>query len=98
VLKFWKMHTGDYHSGFSKLLGHGLFRAGPDRAPDDRLGVRTDRVAATYFGPVMSIYCLLMAVLSGTALFILSQYGGGRVTCNASSANMPAVVYDEFHV
>jgi Ni/Fe-hydrogenase subunit HybB-like protein len=51
---------------------------------------------ATYFGPAMSIYCLLMAVLSGTALFILSSLVVGRVTGTASSGESGAVLYDEF--
>ncbi|MCK7508450.1 MAG: hypothetical protein MZV70_33285 [Desulfobacterales bacterium] len=34
-----------------QAAGHGLLRAGPDRAPDDRLGVRADRVAGHLFRP-----------------------------------------------
>jgi hypothetical protein len=49
-----------------------------------------------YFGPVMSIYCLLMAVLSGTALFILYSLVVGRVTGTDSSGESGAVLYDEF--
>ena len=80
ALKFWKMHTGDYHSSFSKLLGTASFVLALI-APlmiGSVFGLTESR--ATYFGPVMSIYCLLMAVLSGTALFILYSMVVGRVT------------------
>jgi molybdopterin-containing oxidoreductase family membrane subunit len=96
VLKFWKMHTGDYHSSSSKLLGTASFVLALI-APlmiGSVFGLTESR--ATYFGPVMSIYCLLMAVLSGTALFILYSLVVGRVTANASSGEYGAVVYDDF--
>jgi molybdopterin-containing oxidoreductase family membrane subunit len=96
VLKFWKMHTGDYHSGFSKLLGTASFVLALI-APlmiGSVFGLTESR--ATYFGPVMSIYCLLMAVLSGTALFILYSLVVGRVTANSSSGEYASVVYDDF--
>jgi molybdopterin-containing oxidoreductase family membrane subunit len=96
ALKFWKMHTGDYHSSLSKLLGTASFVLALI-APlmiGSVFGLTESR--ATYFGPVMSIYCLLMAVLSGTALFILYSMVVGRVTANASSGEYAAVLYDEF--
>jgi molybdopterin-containing oxidoreductase family membrane subunit len=96
ALKFWKMHTGDYHSGFSRLLGTASFVLALI-APlmiGSVFGLTESR--ATYFGPVMSIYCLLMAVLSGTALFILYSLVVGRVTGAASSGEYGAVLYDEF--
>jgi len=96
ALKFWKMHTGDYHSSLSKLLGTASFVLALI-APlmiGSVFGLTESR--ATYFGPMMSIYCLLMAVLSGTALFILYSMVVGRVTVNASSGEYAAVVYDDF--
>jgi molybdopterin-containing oxidoreductase family membrane subunit len=96
ALKFWKMHTGDYHSGFSKLLGTASFVLALI-APlmiGSVFGLTESR--ATYFGPVMSIYCLLMAVLSGTALFILYSLVVGRVAGTASSGEYAADLYDEF--
>jgi molybdopterin-containing oxidoreductase family membrane subunit len=96
ALKFWKMHTGDYHSSFSKLLGTVSFVLALI-APlmiGSVFGLTESR--ATYFGPVMSIYCLLMAVLSGTALFILYSMVVGRVTADASSGEYAALLYDEF--
>ena len=96
ALKFWKMHTGDYHSSLSKLLGTASFVLALI-APlmiGSVFGLTESR--ATYFGPMMSIYCLLMAVLSGTALFILYSMVVGRVTANASSGEYAAVVYDDF--
>jgi Ni/Fe-hydrogenase subunit HybB-like protein len=96
AVKFWKMHTGDYHSGFSKLLGTASFVLALI-APlmiGSVFGLTESR--ATYFGPVMSIYCLLMAVLSGTALFVLYSMVVGRVAADASSGEYAAVLYDEF--
>jgi len=96
ALKFWKMHTGNYHSSLSKLLGTASFVLALI-APlmiGSVFGLTESR--ATYFGPMMSLYCLLMAVLSGTALFILYSMVVGRVTANASSGEYAAVVYDDF--
>ncbi len=91
LVKFWKMHTGDWHSGFSKFLGTASFilaLAAPLMI-GSVFGITESRV--TYFGPVMSIYCLLMAFLSGTALFILYSLVVNKVTGNG----VPAEVYDE---
>jgi molybdopterin-containing oxidoreductase family membrane subunit len=96
ALKFWKMHSGDYHSSFSKLLGSVSFVLALI-APlmiGSVFGLTESR--ATYFGPVMSIYCLLMAILSGTALFILYSMVVGRIAATAPSGGYAAVLYDEF--
>jgi molybdopterin-containing oxidoreductase family membrane subunit len=96
ALKFWKMHTGDNHSSQSKLLGTASFVLALI-APlmiGSVFGLTESR--ATYFGPVMSIYCLLMAVLSGTALFVLYSLVVGRVTVHESSGEYAAPVYDDF--
>jgi molybdopterin-containing oxidoreductase family membrane subunit len=95
ALKFWKMHTGDTHSRLSKLLGTASFVLALI-APlmiGSVFGLTESR--ATYFGPVMSIYCLLMAVLSGTALFILYSMVAGRFTGTAPGGESKAV-YDDF--
>jgi len=92
VVKFWTMHSGDWHSGFSKFLGVASFALALV-APlmiGSIFGLTESRV--TYFGPVMSIYCLLMAVLSGTALFVLYNAIVGRVTNNGIAAQL----HDEF--
>lgn len=85
ILKLWRLHTGDWHSGFSKALGIVGFLAAIV-APlmiGSVFGLTESRV--TYFGPVMSIYCLLMAVLSGTALclfynLVLASLGGNGMS------------------
>ena len=68
VVKFWRLHIGDWHSPLSKILGQISFIAAIV-APlmiGSVFGLTESRV--TYFGPVMSIYCLMMAILSGTAM------------------------------
>src|SRR4030042_932410 len=71
VIKFWRLHAGDWHSRFSKFLGSASFFCAL-AAPlmiGSVFGVTESRI--TFFGPVMSIYCLLMAFLSGLSFFIL---------------------------
>lgn len=80
--KFWKMHRGDWHGGLSKALGVTSFLCAVV-APlmiGSVFGLTESRV--TYFGPIMAIYSLLMALLSGSALFILytlvyQRFAGG---------------------
>ncbi|PKN68196.1 MAG: hypothetical protein CVU57_00805 [Deltaproteobacteria bacterium HGW-Deltaproteobacteria-15] len=71
IVKFWRISIGDWESPISKSVGVvSVFCA--LIAPlmiGSIFGITESRV--TYFGPVMSIYCLLMAMLSGVALFIL---------------------------
>lgn len=71
ILKFWRLHMADWHSRFSKALGIISFLCALV-APlmiGSVFGLTESRI--TYFGPVMSIYCLLMGILSGTALYLL---------------------------
>jgi len=91
VVKFALMHKGDWHSGFSKLLAKASFLLAIV-APlmiGSIFGITESRV--TYFGPVMSIYCLLMAFMSGAALFLLYSLVVNKLTGNG----VPAELYDE---
>jgi molybdopterin-containing oxidoreductase family membrane subunit len=92
IVKLYLMHKGDWHSGFSKFLAIASFLLAL-AAPlmiGSIFGITESRV--TYFGPLMSIYCLLMAFLSGTALFILYSLVVNRVTGNGIAVEL----YDEF--
>ena len=80
VLKFWRMHAGDWHSAFSKTLANISF-LGAIVAPlmiGAVFGLTESRV--TYFGPVMSIYCLVLAFLSGIAFYLFYDLLNTRVT------------------
>jgi molybdopterin-containing oxidoreductase family membrane subunit len=71
IAKFWKMHAGDWHGSFSRFLGGTSFFLALV-APlmiGSVFGITESRV--TYFGPIMAVYCLLMGLLGGLALFIL---------------------------
>ena len=92
TVKFALMHKGDWHSGLSKLLATASFILALV-APlmiGSIFGITESRV--TYFGPVMSIYCLLMAFMSGTAFFLFYSLLVNKLTGNG----VPAELYDEF--
>ena len=92
IVKFGLMHKGEWHSGFSKALATASFILALI-APlmiGSVFGITESRV--TYFGPVMSIYCLLMAFMSGTALFLLYSLIVNKITGNGVSTEL----YDEF--
>lgn len=87
ILKFWRMHVGDWHSAFSKILANISF-LGALVAPlmiGAVFGLTESRV--TYFGPMMSIYCLLLAFLSGMALYLFYDLLTTRVTGKDISEN-----------
>lgn len=95
IVKLWKMHTGDWHSGFSRGLGVASFILALI-APlmiGSVFGLTESRV--TYFGPVMSIYCLLMALLSGLALFMLYSMVYYKVVTHGVPREQ-ASLYDDF--
>ncbi len=97
IAKFWKMHTGDWHSGFSNGLGVLSFILALV-APlmiGSVFGITESR--ATYFGPMMSVYSLVLGLLSGTALFLLYSMIFHRVTGNGSYQNQISL-YNEFAV
>jgi molybdopterin-containing oxidoreductase family membrane subunit len=91
IIKFALMHKGDWHSGFSNLLARVSFLLAII-APlmiGSVFGITESRV--TYFGPVMSIYCLVMAFMSGTALFLFYSLVVNKLTGNG----VPADRYDD---
>ncbi|MCF6246021.1 MAG: polysulfide reductase NrfD [Desulfobacula sp.] len=85
VLKFQRIHAGDLNSSTSKVLGKIGFLCALI-APlmiGSVFGLTESRV--TYFGPVMSIYCLFMAILSGSALCLFYNLIHAQVTGNGIS-------------
>ena len=97
ILKFWKMHEGDWHSGLSRFLGVASFILAIV-APlmiGSVFGITESRV--TYFGPVMSIYCLLLGILSGMALFLFYSIIVQRVNSDGD-IELQRPLYDKFAV
>ncbi len=95
VFKFWRLHIGDWNSGLSKVLGN-ISLICAIIAPlmiGSVFGITESR--ATYFGPMMSVYCLAMAFLSGNAFFILYSTVCNKLTGN-SSMEVHADLFDEF--
>lgn len=95
IVKFWKMHTGDWHSGFSNALGVISFLLALI-APlmiGSVFGITESRV--TYFGPMMSVYSLVLGLLSGTALFLLYSMIFHRVTGDGAVESQTPL-YNEF--
>lgn len=95
IAKFWKMHTGDWHSGLSRALGVLSFLLALI-APlmiGSVFGITESRV--TYFGPMMSVYSLVLGLLSGTALFLFYSMVLQRVTVNGVFESQKEL-YDEF--
>ncbi len=85
ALKFWRLHAGDWNSATSKRLGKISFLCALI-APlmiGSVFGLTESRV--TYFGPVMSIYCLFMAILSGSALCLFYNLIHAKITGNGIS-------------
>jgi molybdopterin-containing oxidoreductase family membrane subunit len=95
IVKFALMHKGDWHSGFSNALGIISFLLALI-APlmiGSVFGITESRV--TYFGPMMSVYCLTLGLLSGTALFLLySMIFHGVSGDGAAESQKP--LYNEF--
>jgi Ni/Fe-hydrogenase subunit HybB-like protein len=93
-VKFFLLHTGDWHSPLSKALGHISFVAALV-APlmiGSVFGLTESRV--TYFGPVMSIYCLMMAILSGAALCLFYNLALSKIS-GAGLSVAKASIYDD---
>ena len=97
IVKFWRMHKGDWHSSFSNTLGVISFLLAMI-APlmiGSIFGITESRV--TYFGPMMSIYSLVLGLLSGTALFLLYSMIFHRVTGDGDVERQTSL-YNEFTV
>jgi molybdopterin-containing oxidoreductase family membrane subunit len=95
IVKFWRMHQGDWHSGFSRALGTLSFLLALI-APlmiGSVFGITESRV--TYFGPMMSIYSLVLGLLSGIALFLLYSAIFHRATGDGA-AESQSPLYNEF--
>lgn len=95
IVKFWKMHTGDWHSGFSNALGVISFLLALI-APlmiGSVFGITESRV--TYFGPMMSVYSLILGLLSGAALFLLYSMIFQGVTGDGAVESQTSL-YNEF--
>ena len=90
ILKFQRVHAGDWSSTTSKTLGIIGFLCALI-APlmiGSIFGITESRV--TYFGPIMSVYCLSMAILSGSALclfynLIHAQISGNEIADDKNS-------------
>ncbi len=97
VLKLWRLHIGDWNSGLSKTLGTVSFFCALI-APlmiGSVFGITESR--ATYFGPMMSIYSLSMALFSGVALFVLYTTVYYKVLGNGSMKKF-AAPFEDFMV
>ncbi len=85
IFKFQRIHAGDWNSSTSKTLGKIGFLCALI-APlmiGSIFGITESRV--TYFGPIMSIYCLFMAILSGSALYLFYNLVNAQITGNGVS-------------
>lgn len=94
AIKFWRMHMNDWESKISKATGVVSFFCAIV-APlmiGSVFGITESRV--TYFGPVLPIYCFLMALLSGIALFMLYSIIGRNFLGMDGFEEAP-VLYDE---
>ncbi len=95
IVKFGLMHKGDWHTGFSNVLGVISFLLALI-APlmiGSVFGITESRV--TYFGPMMSVYSLVLGLLSGTALFLLYSMIFHRVTGDGAVESQTPL-YNEF--
>ncbi|MGD8882919.1 MAG: polysulfide reductase NrfD [Desulfobacterales bacterium] len=95
IIKFGLMHKGDWHSGFSNALGVISFLLALI-APlmiGSVFGITESRV--TYFGPMMSVYSLILGLLSGTALFLLYSMIFHRVAGDGAVESQTPL-YNEF--
>ena len=94
LIKFKKMHSGDDDGSLSRVLGIGSFLCALI-APlmiGSVFGLTESRVS--FFGPFMSVYCLLLGMLSGTALFIFYNQILTRVGYTEASAEKSEIIDD----
>ena len=94
IIKFRKMHSGNDDGNFSRAIGVGSFMCALI-APlmiGSIFGLTESR--ATYFGPFMPVYCLALAMLSGSALLILYNLVLGRISGNKLSPSKSDIIND----
>ena len=71
LLEFWKMHQGDRYSASSRYLGIASMLTGVFAALMLGSVFGLTEARPTYFGPFLSVFCLVIALLSGMAAIIL---------------------------
>lgn len=71
LIKLWRMHRGDWHSTLSRYLGIASMLTGVFAALMLGSVFGLTEARPTYFGPFLSVFCLVIALLSGMAGIIL---------------------------
>ncbi len=71
IAKLWRMHQGDWHSAGSRYLGIASMLTATFAALMLGSVFGLTEARPTYFGPFISVFSLVIALLSGMALIIL---------------------------
>jgi molybdopterin-containing oxidoreductase family membrane subunit len=71
IAKLWRMHKGDWHSSSSRYLGIASMLCAVFAALMLGSVFGLTEARPTYFGPFISVFCLVIALLSGMAMIIL---------------------------
>ena len=70
IVKLWRMHTGDWHSTLSRYVGLASMMTAIFAALMLGAVFGLTEARPTYFGPFISVFSLVLAMLSGMALII----------------------------